>query len=62
MKPFIHEKWHAWQGTAGVLLSNESTKTMRSFPDSDAAINWLFLNGEKPAARALNAHVKGGTK
>ncbi|MGH9917092.1 MAG: hypothetical protein ACRD63_17625 [Pyrinomonadaceae bacterium] len=59
MKTFISGKWHAWQGTAQVMLSDESTKTLRAFPDADGAINWLFLNGEKQAARALNAHIKG---
>lgn len=59
MKPFIHGHWHAWQAVAGVLLSNESTKQLRSFKDADACINWLYLNGEKDTARALNGHVKG---
>ena len=56
MKPFEHGHWHAWDGVAGVLLSDESTKTLRQFPTVDACINWLFLAGHKPAARALNAH------
>lgn len=59
MKPFIFGKWHAWQGAKGnILVSNEETKELREFLDSDAAINWLFLSGNKDAARALNAHVK----
>ena len=60
MTPFIFEDWHAWQGVAGILLSNENTKELRGFTNVDACINWLFLNDEKPAARALNAHKKAG--
>ena len=59
MKPFIHGYWHAWQGAAGILLSDESRKKLRQFPTVDDAVNWLFLNGERPAARGLNAHAKG---
>jgi len=54
MKPFTHGQWHAWQGSAGVMLSDESTKQLRQFPDIGACINWLFLNGDKDTARALN--------
>lgn len=59
MKPFAFNQWHAWQGAASVLLSDESAKKLREFPTADACVNWLFLNGDKPAARALNAHIKG---
>lgn len=59
MKPFAFNNWHAWQGTAQILLSDESTKTLREFKDADHCINWLCLNGHKDAARALNKHVKG---
>lgn len=59
MKPFIFGHWHAWQGVAGVLLSNESTKALRQFASADDCINWLFLNGAKDAARALNKHIRG---
>ena len=59
MKAFEFGKWHAWSGTDGILLSDESTKILRSFETVDAAINFLFLDaGDKPAARALNAHAK----
>lgn len=52
---FIHGNWHAWDGTgARILLSDESNKTLRSFPNLDACITWLYLQGEKDAARALN--------
>lgn len=40
------------------MLSDENAKKLREFDTVDAAINWLFLNGAKPAARALNAHKK----
>ena len=46
--------WHCWQGSGAILLSNENTKHIRSFPDTDAAINWLFVSGHKPAARQLH--------
>jgi len=58
MKPFTFGNWHAWQGTSGVLLSDEGTKVLRGFPDPDACINWLFVNGYKDVARALNRHTK----
>lgn len=56
MEPWIFGKWHAWQGTAGILLSDEAAKQLYSFPDIDAAINALFQTGNKLAARALNEH------
>lgn len=58
MKPFINGKWHAWDSAPYFLLSDEGTKTLRKFRSADEAINWLFLNGAGPTARALNAHVK----
>jgi hypothetical protein len=62
MKPFQFENWHTWDKqnpfNPGIFLSDENTKTLREFKSTDDAINWLFLNGHKPAARALNAHVK----
>lgn len=61
MKPFISGHWHAWPSNGNILLSDESTKTLREFHDTDDCINWLFLNDAKPAARALNAHVKAQT-
>lgn len=59
LKPFICGDWHAWQGTAKVMLSDESVKQLREFETVDDCINWLFQFGSKDAARALNAHVKG---
>lgn len=58
MKPFTFNHWHAWQGTAQILLSNESTKTLREFESVGHCINWLFLNGHKDVARALNNHAR----
>lgn len=59
MKPFIFGKWHAWQGVAAILLSDEDTKTLREFKDPDSVVNWLYLTAkDKDAARALNAHIK----
>lgn len=60
LKPFVSGKWHAWQGTAQVMLSDESVKQLREFSNVTDCINWLFTNDQKEAARALNAHVKAG--
>lgn len=59
MKPFVFEKWHAWEGAARLILSDETDKKLRYFKSTDDCVNWLYLNDEKPAARALNSHVKG---
>lgn len=59
MKPFQFGKWHAWQGTAHIILSDEDTKKLRYFETVNDCINWLYLNGDtegRDAARALNAH------
>jgi hypothetical protein len=57
-KPFEHGKWAAWESNGQLLLSDEDVKKLYYFKSADDAINWLFLNNEKPAARALNAHIK----
>lgn len=54
MKAFTYQHWHAWQGVGGILLSDERIKQLREFATVDDVINWLYLHGEKPAARALN--------
>ena len=56
LKPFEFGGWHAWQGTAAVMLSGGDR--LHSFASADDAINWLFINGHKDAARALNEHAK----
>lgn len=61
MKPFTYQNWHAWESNGRVLLSDESAKKLQDFTDADACINWLYMNGAKEAARALNAHVKSGS-
>jgi hypothetical protein len=58
MKAFTFGHWHAWQGTAHILLSDQDTQHLRYFGTLDECVNWLYLNGDKPAARALNAHAK----
>lgn len=59
MEPFEWHNWHAWTVCTGrVVLSDESVKKLRDFADIDAVINWLFLEGQKDAARALNKHAK----
>lgn len=60
MNNFIFEHWHGWQMT-NFMLSDERTKTLRSFSDIDHCVNFLWLNGDKEAARALNK-LKQGSK
>ena len=46
---------HIWNGTMGaIMVSHEDTKTLRSFPSADDAVNGLWLTGHKEAARELN--------
>lgn len=52
------ENWHAWQGVAGPLLSDENSKRLMQFDKPDNLINWLFMNGDKAAARAFNKAFK----
>jgi len=59
MLHFIHDDWHGWQGSNAFLLSDENVKQLHSFKDADTAITWLFLEGHKDAARALNIAKKG---
>ena len=59
MRPFAFNQWHAWKGAAQILLSDEDNKILRQFDTTDECINWLHLNGQAPAARALHQHVKG---
>jgi hypothetical protein len=49
----IFNNWHLWRGN-GFMLSNENTKELRQFNNVDEAINYLYLNGEKEAARYFN--------
>ena len=55
MGAFIYGRWHGWPGAGAYLLSDEGRKRLHSFRDIDAAISWLWLEGERDAARALNA-------
>lgn len=48
------DHWHFWQDSQ-FMLSDESTKELRAFNAIDDCVNWLWLNGEKQAARAVNA-------
>lgn len=60
--PFEFGIWHAWDANnpfaPGIYLSDESRKKLRKFGSTDDTVNWLYLNGHKDAARALNAHCK----
>jgi hypothetical protein len=58
MLHFIHNDWHGWQGSNAFLLSDESQKQLHSFENADMAITWLWMQGNKDAARALNAAKK----
>ena len=58
MKAFICKHWHCWKGNSNYLLSNEDTKQLRQFKTIDDCINYLFVNGNREAARALNKHIK----
>lgn len=51
---FIHNQWHAWPCIGGFYLSDENAKKLRQFKTIDDVINWLYLSGEKDAARAFN--------
>lgn len=56
MKPFIFNHWHAWESNGKILLSDENIKRLRQFNSIDDCVNWLYLNGDKDAARQLNAN------
>lgn len=58
MRKLIAGNWHAWDSVGGISLSDENTKTLRHFQDIDQCVNWLYLNGHKDAARAVNKHWK----
>jgi hypothetical protein len=48
---------HIWQGSMSkIMVSHEDTKTLRSFPSVDDAVNGLWLSGHKEAARLLDAN------
>lgn len=51
--PGTYGNWHWWQG-AQFMLSDESTKELRAFESIDDCVNWLWLNGFRDAARAIN--------
>ena len=54
MRALAYKNWHAWTGTTGIMLSNEDSKQLQQFSNIDDVINWLFLNGEREAARYFN--------
>ena len=58
MKPWTFGAYSAWQGTAHVIVECPGAGRLLYFDDVDMAVNWLYTNGHKPAARSLNAHVK----
>ena len=54
----IFKNWHTWESNGKQLLSNEDTKELREFDNSDQMINWLFLSGYKEAARYFYLNIK----
>lgn len=62
MKYMEHGKWHAWDKyPAGVLVSDEDTKTLTQHPTwRDAAAHILKFKDDQAAAECLMAgyHVK----
>lgn len=57
MKPFASENVHVWQGTAHILCDTQK-HGLTYFKTTDETVNFLFLNGYREEARALNAHIK----
>jgi len=50
---------HIWSGSVGqVMVSYEDTKKLLAFKSVDAAVNGLWLVGDKEAARKLNQSIK----
>ena len=50
---------HIWYGTNNtIMVSKELTKKLHQFNTTDDAINYLFLNGQREAARALHHATK----
>lgn len=62
MPAFIFGHWHAWDNAnpfgPRIMLSDESMGKLYEFADVDSCITWLYAQGYKDAARALNAHKK----
>jgi hypothetical protein len=58
MLSFIHDNWHGWQSHSQFLLSDELSKRLRYFDDADQAVGWLYLEGYRDAARALNNAIR----
>lgn len=51
--------WHIWQGTQFMVSYEDHVqKCLLAFPDSDAAINYLFTRGHKEIARSLHKEIK----
>lgn len=59
MKTAAFKHWHVWEGTKGVIMSDERTKTLRQFSNIDDCVNWLYLHDQKDTARAINKSWKG---
>lgn len=51
----IAEPFHIWEGSNGqIMVSDERVKALRSFKDVNGAIDALFVEGYRTAARTLN--------
>lgn len=58
MLHFTHNDWHGWESNGQFLLSDEKVKHLRYFQDATTAMAWLYLEGYRDAARALNKAYK----
>ena len=56
---FIHADWHIWESPASgeILVSDESTKKLRAFRNTDEAINFLYLDAKDRPARYAFSHA-----
>lgn len=63
-RTFTYAQWHAWEASAGrILLSEETTKQLRSFASWDDVVNFLFaVASERDAARELNRELTAWRK
>ena len=55
---YLH--WHVWEGTNGLLFSNEETKQLLEFESVDECVNHVYLHVDKECARRINKRFKEG--
>lgn len=61
IKPFTSSdgRWHAWQGTAHIMLSDEDSKSLTEHRNVDDVVNFLWRSAAQVVAREFNKHAKG---